>query len=416
MKEKNPFFHGTPVPPEKLIGRNNELSTIAGRIDTGQSTAITGSPRCGKTSILQYLETETKLYDNEEPEKQIELYNEADKLIFSYLDAYTWGTEFKSINFWENALKPLLYNETLAEHYQECQKYHFDNFLLEKLIKQLNEVKQKLILMIDNFDMVLNYSAVDWNAQFFGGLRTLASRSNGGFIIVITMNQPLSHFQTEVQEFTKTQSPYFNFIYEIMLGGLSEQAIEQLLNQGKDHFTEEDYTFLKDIAGGHPYLLQVAASVLWDFYLEGGKNSQEYYPQIQEKYYLEVKQILREMWQSWYLSLQQVFVSVALAQMKNFKYIFEKQRISVDSISQGIPPLKLEAEFLKQYGFFIEDEKIQGGWRIVPRIFLPFILLNFKAKHRNKLPQKVWDNLFALESSEGLRKKRFFFKLPWQVN
>jgi transcription termination factor Rho len=95
MSHNTPFFHGNPIPPNKLIGRNNELYTIAGRISTGQSTAITGSPRSGKTSILQYLEKETKLYDNEKPEKQTELYDEdiKEKLIFSYLDAYTWGTE-----------------------------------------------------------------------------------------------------------------------------------------------------------------------------------------------------------------------------------------------------------------------------------------------------------------------------------
>jgi hypothetical protein len=34
----------------------------------------------------------------------------------------------------------------------------------------------------------------------------------------------------------------------------------------------------------------------------------------------------------------------------------------VDSINQYIPSLKLEAEFLKQYSFLIEDEDIQGGW------------------------------------------------------
>jgi transcription termination factor Rho len=38
-----------------VIGRNHELSRIAGRIGTGQSTIITGSPRGGKTFVLNSL-------------------------------------------------------------------------------------------------------------------------------------------------------------------------------------------------------------------------------------------------------------------------------------------------------------------------------------------------------------------------
>ena len=100
MPHNNPFFHGNPVPSEQFIGRDTEVRKIVGRIVTGQSTAITGSPRSGKTSILQYLiapENKSKLYGDDE----------AEQLIFSYVDACTLEAEIDLTQFWSLALKPL---------------------------------------------------------------------------------------------------------------------------------------------------------------------------------------------------------------------------------------------------------------------------------------------------------------------
>ncbi|EDN67660.1 conserved hypothetical protein [Beggiatoa sp. PS] len=412
MPHNNPFIHGNPVAPEQLLGRKNELYTIAGRISTGQSTAVTGSPRSGKTSILKYLETETLLYDPENPEKPITLYDEdiKEKLIFSYLDAYSWGTKFKPIDFWNNALKriqdKIKTHEELYKTYQNCQKNHFDNFLIEKLIDQIRNVDKRLVLIIDGFEELLNHSSEDWNAQFFGSLRTLASRSSGALVLVIAANKSLSHLQKEVQEFTKTNSPYFNFIYEVRLGALPEISIDILLKPG--NFTLDDADFLKDIAGGHPYLLQVAASILWSSD-EKEDNLLKRQQKVVEAFYMAVHDDLSEIWQSWPSTLQQAFSSVTLAQLSNFKNILKKQGIDVDSISRYIPPLKLNLEILKYYGFVTEDENIAGGWRVVPRIFLPFVLLNLKPKYRDKLPKTVWDCLFkAKETPDKNSKSRWF--------
>ena len=52
----NPFFYGNPVPPDQFLDRRRELRRITGRIvNQGQSTAIVGEPRSGKTSLLLYL-------------------------------------------------------------------------------------------------------------------------------------------------------------------------------------------------------------------------------------------------------------------------------------------------------------------------------------------------------------------------
>ncbi len=237
--------------------------------------------------------------------------------------------------------------------------------------------------MVDGFDEILNMFSDDWNAEFFGSLKNLTSRSGGGLVLVITLNRPLSHFQKDTQKFTQTESPYFNFLSEILLGGLPEETVDKLLKLGK--FDEKDIEFIKNLAGSHPYLLQMIASTLYE------NNTRNL-----DKIYRQISNVLDEIWQSWPASLQQTFTSIALAQMVKLKDIFKKQRINVDNIINHMnddPILyQLDLEFLKQYGFLVKDENILGGWRIVPLIFLPFILYNFKPEYRKRLPKIAWEH------------------------
>jgi transcription termination factor Rho len=56
ISKSNPFFYGNPVPPDQFINLRRELCRITGRIvNQGQSTAVVGEPRSGKTSLLEYL-------------------------------------------------------------------------------------------------------------------------------------------------------------------------------------------------------------------------------------------------------------------------------------------------------------------------------------------------------------------------
>jgi hypothetical protein len=398
MSVLNPFWHGTPVRPEEFIGREHELNQIIGRILTGQSTAITGSPRCGKTSVLDYLRSPTmqqKLYEKD-----------AEQLIFSYLDAYNWGTESGPFQFWETALRPLATESTLSQAYQDCKDNQFGEYALEKLITQIKEITNKrLVLMVDGFNAVLDYPPPQhWNAAFFGSVRTLISRSGGRLALIITLNGPLSDFQKAVQESTRSKSPYFNFIYEVRLGAFTNEVVKQLLTPGGKRFTESDSQLIQEMAGGHPYLLQVAASMRWEM----GERFKSP-PEFIEKFYYQVKDVLDEIWQSWSGSLQEAFISVALVQMDRFKEVLKKRlQIDTKQLRRRLPASKLDLEYLRQYGFLIKDEEVASDYKVMPQIFLPFALLNFKPEYRNKLPKEVFNYLFVPGYDE--RSKFPFFK------
>ncbi len=96
----NPFISGNPVSGAYFINRKKELRRIVGRIlNHGQSSAIIGEPRSGKTSLLQYLAA---------PENAAELYGEdKEHLLFKYVDAQALGRSFSPAAFWSYALEPV---------------------------------------------------------------------------------------------------------------------------------------------------------------------------------------------------------------------------------------------------------------------------------------------------------------------
>jgi len=393
MPALNPFWHAGPVPLEKFMGRNEEIHNIMSRISTGQSTAIIGSACSGKTSVLQYLLDPS----------QLALYGDrADQLIFSHLDVSTWGEQFDWVQFWKAALHPLYeqiqQDETSALYkaYQICRDNDFGDYVVERLLIKLKAANKQLVLVIDDFDTVLRLP-LRKSAQFFGSMRSLTTRSQDALSVVIAINTSLRDLTNEVGKSTNTGSPYFNYMNEVVLMPLSDHEIDNLLNQATTHFSKEDCTFIKDMAGGHPYLLQTLASCLWALYqrpeLSDPKQRQQ---QATKDFYSTVTEALERIWGSWQLTTQQVMMAVTFAQLDKLKWVFQRQGINVESISQQIPRLKSELESLKRQGFVAEDGKVAGGWRVFPKIFLHFIIdKQLELKYREKLPPEVWKTLLT---------------------
>ena len=250
------------------VGHQKEIRRIAGQILTGQSSAIVGAFSSDRTLILDAL-------------RNPELYGDkADRLIFSPLDISALDINCTAMQFWDKALKPLQdkiaeeMDSALAKAYQACQNNQFDGFYLDKLFIQLKQENSRLVLMLDRFEALLHRVNLD-NSEFLGGLRMLASsRYPSPLSLIIAGDISLHQFYQDTKDLNPMGSPYLNFIEsgEITLGALSDSEIEELLNQSKQHFTNEERQFIKDIAGGHPHFLQLAVSTLWNAYENEEKN------------------------------------------------------------------------------------------------------------------------------------------------
>lgn len=488
----NPFFYGNPIPPDRLIDRRKEIRRIVGRIvNQGQSTAIIGEPRSGKTSLLQYLSA---------PETRQELYGDESKhLLFSFLDAQTFGVQFSQSQFWEQALRPVeeivsselapqsvqkeesskVSTETLT-HLRENLKEYFDEqelkelcadlgvdygdlpaqgkagkarelveyfdrrlmipelvrklvklrprvswetvvavklsplalafktckdnglgaFVLERLFAQMNAEGWRLILLVDEFNDLLHHPTLN-NAEFFGSLRSLASRSKGALALVLASRQSLTDLNQSTQQFSHMGSPYFNFLDEITLGPWPESAVDELLQRAGDRFTPADRRFIKWAAGDHPYLLQAAASGLWDAY-EDKTDPSARWQQASQSLYDEAARTIGETWRLWSPEMRQAFTVVALAHissMDQYADVLKQSRFDVKRLVRDLAQLKVELDALDRLGFIQEDEDIPGGWRVRPGIFLWWLTDELARTARRETKFEEW---WQAQQMEGL--------------
>lgn len=403
----NPFIYGNPVPPEHFVGRRHDLRRIVSRIrNLGQSSAVIGEPRCGKTSLLHYLAA---------PDKKEALFGEdADTLLFSYLDAQPWGVQFDQTQFWEFALRPL--SEPLATigadaplnvAYRTCQENGFGTFVLERLLAQMKLQGLRLVLILDEFDLVLHHPILN-SAEFFGSLRSLASRSQGALALIIACRSSLTHLNKATQQLNPTGSPYFNFLDEITLGPLTKKGVETLLHRAEERFTVMDRDYVAHVSGGHPYLVQVAASALWEAY-EEQSNPRQRRQQAGEDLHHRIAATLSDSWRLWSPEKRRAFTAIALA---HIGYLGEQRKLWRFSVSQLLKDLryaKPELHLLKKQGFIKEDNKIKGGWRVRPAVFLWWMTDEIvRAVHQDvtleEWLQQEWEGVWTQGSKKQFKK------------
>jgi hypothetical protein len=398
----NPFFYGNPVPPDQFIDRRKELRRIIGRIlNQGQSTAVVGEPRSGKTSLLDYLAA---------PEAR-QLYDACEKrLVFSYLDAHTLSGKFSQAQFWEMALHPLHEpaivpkpDSPLAKAYEMCRENDFGAFVLERFLAQMALTVWRLVLMLDEFDVLLHHPILN-SAEFFGSLRSLASRSRGSLALIIASRRPLESLNKDTQQFSRTGSPYFNFLDEITLGPWPNKDVAALLRLARDRFTTDDHRFIAEVTGGHPYLLQVAASELWEAYEEGQRDPNRRRQQAGQSLYDEAALTLGDTWRLWSPATRRAFTAVALA------YIPMQSRLHVERLVRDMPDLELELRALAKQGFVAEDATIPGGWRVRPGAFLWWLADELVRMVRREVPfeewlrKQEWEGLLTRDEKQQLDK------------
>jgi hypothetical protein len=399
----NPFFYGNPVPSEKFTGRRRALRRVVGRlVNQGQSSALVGEPRSGKTSLLDYVAAA----ENHEALYGADRHN----LLFSYLDAQALGGGFSQAQFWQDALRPL--DERLvAPHpdsqialaYQACLENDFGNYVLGRLFEQVYGAGRRLVLLLDEFDNFLHHPVLN-NVEFFGGLRSLASRSRGALALVTASRQSLSALNKETQALNPTGSPYFNFLDEITLGPFSQRDVAALLREGRERFTAADRRFIAGVGGGHPYLLQVAASALWEAY-EDERDTDIRRTLAGEELFAKAADIMSDTWRLWSPATRRAIALVGLAHAEGM--VGEKE-IDVDHLLRDLANFGPELRGLKKQGFIAEDEAISGGWRVRPGAFLWWLTDELLRQVREErqldewLRQQEWEGLLKRGEKERL--------------
>lgn len=380
--EVNPFIHGRAVAPGDLIGRDKEVRRLCGRLAAGQSAAVIGMPHVGKTSLIRCLE---------DAEYRTACVGELlSQDVFSYLDAQTLHAVQYQGEFWARSLAPVkerLGNKkdalaAVAGLHRLAEANQFGTAVLQQFFAGLSKAGSRLILLLDEFDDFLTHPVLN-SAEFYGGLRSLASLSPG-LMVVFATRKELDQLNELTQAINPHGSPYFNVFTEVRLGALPRSALPKLLEKAGGRFGKQDQQFVSAVSGLHPYLAQAAAAMLWDAH-EDGLVGAERYARAGRALYQQSRKHFADCWKSWPNEMKKAVTLITLCQIPKLvpphKFYFPEL---AESLSDYTPELeKLEAsgfleveqdgEWVIKQGAFtwwmadelrrgVRDEKEFGAW------------------------------------------------------
>jgi hypothetical protein len=267
----NPFRYGNPVPPEHFVGREDVVRTLFSRIHNGESTAIVGQPHSGKSSILRYIADEG-VYSRWLGEP---------RYAFVEINCHLLSESYQPADFWKQVLNRAAGanpDPGVQTQLHVVERNDFGSFTLKGLFEVLGRVGIRVVLLIDEFDVLLHHPNFN-KAEFFGALRALAIQTDG-LAIVTSSRLSVSEMNRRSLAINPLGSPFFNNLIEVRLSSLRPSEIDQLIDQALANagvrFTAKERAYIARISGRHPFLVQVACAALFEAVAQGLSSSKRY--------------------------------------------------------------------------------------------------------------------------------------------
>ncbi len=354
MPRLNPFIYGKPVPLERHINRQRELRTLFARLRNGECTAIVGEPRIGKTSLLRCLAT---------PAVQREwMGTYSEHLIPVELDSHEelLSTDKTPKDFWQRVLegvKRAVLDETVQEQITLVKENQYGSATLSNFFRDLGRRGWRTVLLLDEFDALLDHPNFR-TAEFLGGLRSIATNTDGLQVITAT-NMSVSKMNHHAEAINPFGSPFFNNFIEVNLTPFSHKDIAQLLDsaltESSVQFDKNDRQFIVWLSGRHPYRAQVAGAALFDAIIEGWQG-QKRYTTASELFYERTVDHFDTLWRRLDDDVRTVMVILALVELGG---VAQKRQFAFGEIEQ---PQRFTPELrrLEKLGLV---EKIGQGWQ-----------------------------------------------------
>ena len=260
----NPFIYGKPVPHEYFVGREEEVTacfnTLAGPVRG--SVAISGGSRVGKTSLLTYVAQIGAAEGWGQPHTTNR---------FVLLDCQSIS-RFSPTRFWHRVLDLLAHQvdtpSLLDKIAHLLTQEDLDSAHFEQVLEALHATGQSLVLLLDEFEWVVKKDARNLEAtrDFLSGLRALINTTPNVLSLIIATRLPLNVLCQGIV--ADEGSPFYNSFIFRRLQPFRPHEVEQLIEQVLAHtnvvFDEQDQGYIRQIAGTHPFLVQLAGSLLFE--------------------------------------------------------------------------------------------------------------------------------------------------------
>ncbi len=323
---RNPFFSRQRITdPDCFYGRQREIEALYGAVITHQCRAVVGERKLGKSSLLTAVAQPALM-------KRYGL--DPEHTLFLYLDLEGMASAERE-DFWVEvldglsaALRPLSNGEGLLlgqvkgaagsregpasrllewnERLLEAGRLRFTT--VRRLLRRVRDAGMDLVLTLDEFEGLARNP--NFETDFYGELRSLAGELG---IVYLTASKRGLYDLTYSHSDTLS-SPFFNIFSEMTLGLMTQDEATDLLTtlssagEGPG-FCEEEVDLALELAGPHPFFLQVAGFHLYELSARGESKPPDAYDQAARRFNAEAADHYRYLWSQLSNDEQQALLS-----------------------------------------------------------------------------------------------------------
>jgi hypothetical protein len=280
-----PFMAGSKITdPRFFVGRKEELQTITSRMTAAQPVSINvvGRRRIGKSSLLYHF---FQTYEQRvaEPTRYAVIY-------LSLQDARCQREDglYQAIawQLWHNS--NVQTNPALSE---PLKVKPFNRLAFCAAMGQYKRLGVLPVLCLDEFGPLFRHPE-EFDNGFFDNLRSLMESSV--LMLVVASHRKLEFYQRR----HKLTSAFFKLWQVLPLGELTEAEAQALvclptstIKGATPALSGQEQHFVRQLGGRHPYLLQLAASLLYEA-RESGRNVSW----VKAEFQKEARRVPTSMW------------------------------------------------------------------------------------------------------------------------
>ncbi len=321
---RNPFFSRQRITdPDCFYGRKLEIESIYSAVITHQCRSIVGERKLGKSSLLTAVAQPAMM----------ERYGlDSRRTRFLYLDLEGLVSAERE-DFWIEVLDCLgtvlppgrLLDQ--IERLLEAGDLRFTT--VRRFLRRVRDAGLDLVLTLDEFEGLARNPKFE--PDFYGELRSLAGEL--GMVYLTASKRGL--YELTYHHTDTLSSPFFNIFSEVTLGLMPKEEARGLLatlsQQGQGTgFCEEEIALALELAGPHPFFLQIAGFHLYELPGRGEPQSPDAYDQAARRFSAEAEDHYRYIWSQLSSDEQQALLSPNAASEALRKTLLAKALIRQD--------------------------------------------------------------------------------------
>ncbi|MGK7926075.1 MAG: ATP-binding protein [Spirulina sp.] len=390
---RNPFTVGQPVPPDRFVGRETQIAMAFDQIFNRGNLAVWGGAGIGKTSFLEKLTSpEVWQLQGQDPK-------EAAIALVNCLSIQP----FNAHGFWRKTLSliksKLDGNPTLqADIDALLNKDKVTSGDLQQILRKLGGCDRYLVLLVDDYDAALrtneNYKEADIEA-FLSECRSIANsvEERKYISMIVASSRRLNELGPQL---TPDKSPWYNHYLFQPLKPFSDNEVAILL---AILMTPALRDGIREIADGHPALLQNAGYLLYQELRAGKKPDPDGFAR---DFYNATEQFFQATWEMCNELEQILLMLIALYKLEGR---LSNQRYSLKGIENIFSQKDIEINALEMRGI-IKEEELEGkiSYSFASSLMELWVIKKIQNSTEEELQerQKIFLNLMSHKQAEKI--------------